>query len=202
MLLPDHEIRKRCLNPMFFSEGKPLLSPFSEGVQGDGIISYGLTHAGYDLRMAEEVWVFKNTKGIAIDPKRFKGDPEEVKKYQEDLFDVYTTDMPVKIPAHGYLLVRSIEYIWMPKDLAGTCVGKSTLARCGVIINTTPIEAGWHGYLTIEVSNPTASTQILYPHEGIAQITFQMLFGIPEKCYGDKSGKYQGQMGVTPARIL
>ncbi len=202
MLLPDHEIRKRCLNPVFFSDKKPLLENFSEGVQGDSIISYGLSHCGYDLRMAEEVWIFKNTKGLSVDPKKFKGDPENVKQYQSDLFDVYTTIQPVVIPAHGYCLVRSVERFNMPIDLQATCTGKSTYARCGIIINTTPIEPGWCGYLTIELSNSNPSNAIIYPLEGIAQVTFSMLFGIPEKCYASKKGKYQDQVGVTAAKVL
>jgi dCTP deaminase len=202
MLLPDHEIRKRCVNPVFYHEGNPLLAPFSEGVQGDGIISYGLSHAGYDLRMAEEVWVFKNVKGMAVDPKRFKGNPEEVLKYQSDLFEVYKADGPVTLPAHGYCLVRSVEYFSMPLDLMGTCTGKSTYARCGLIVNTTPIEPGWRGHLTVEISNSNPSNAVIYPLEGIAQVTFSLLYSRPEKCYASKKGKYQDQIGVTAPKVL
>lgn len=202
MLLPDHEIRKRCINPVFFHQGKPLLENFSEAVQGDGIISYGLSHAGYDLRMSEEVWMFKNTRCIPVDPKRFKGEPEFVRMYQEDLFDVFTTNQSVTLPPHGYCLVRSVEYFNMPYDLQADCTGKSTYARCGIIVNTTPIEPGWKGYLTIEISNSNPCYAVIYPNEGIAQVKFNMLQSIPEKCYDHKKGKYQDQKGITAAKVL
>lgn len=201
MLLNDRQIRERCLAP------DPLLEPFSEAVSGGGVVSYGLSHAGYDLRLGPEILVFKNTLCAEVDPKRF-GDPE----YQRTVFErLYYGDEAehsdcirmdgnrVRIPAGGYILGRSYEYIQVPGDLKGRCVGKSTYARCGIIVNTTPLEPGWCGHLTIEIGNITPCPAVVYVMEGIAQLEFEGVLP-PEKTYAGK--KYQGQVGVVPARVL
>lgn len=197
MLLADFTIREYCLNPIYHGETGPMLVPFSEAVQGNGVISYGLTSAGYDLRLGKEIWVYKNTYGDVIDPKRFKDE-----EYRNRVFDRYMAEGPVIIPAHGYILGTSLEYISMPKNIKGRCVGKSTYARTGIIINTTPLEPGWKGLLTIEIANTNPSPALVYPLEGIAQLEFEYIDGTPKATYDTKGGKYQDQKGVTPAKVL
>jgi len=138
----------------------PMIDPFSASVQGGGVISYGISHAGYDLRLAPEILIFKNTANVIIDPKRFN-DPD----YQAKVFDRLEGRIlgnkhgeirePFVMPPHSYALGRSWEYLRIPDFIKGRCVGKSTLARCGILINTTPLEPGWEGHLTIEISNIT-----------------------------------------------
>lgn len=221
MLLPDHVIRQLSINPSVpvILEGderllsrrcldnQSLLHPFSEQVN-DGVISYGLSHAGYDLRLGDELLLFKNTYNEVIDPKRFKD--ESYRKRVFDNIHFVTGEqcnpyMPIRsftIPPHSYALGASLEYIRMPRWLKGRCVGKSTLARCGILINTTPIEPGWHGHLTIEISNITPCPALVYAREGIAQLEFEIMESEPEQDYGDKNGKYQSQGSApTPARI-
>ena len=192
MLLVDHQIRKLCIE-------NDMLNPFSESVSGSGIVSYGLTSGGYDLRMDPEVLMFKNTYGEIVDPKRFK-EPGFIEK----IFDRIRVEpgKPIILPGHNYLLAKSFEYIKMPRNLKARCVGKSTLARVGVIINTTPLEPNWHGFLTIEISNSSPCPVALYPLEGIAQLEFETLAGVCESDYESKGGKYQGQIDVTPAIVL
>lgn len=195
MLLVDNDIRKLSLCDSY-NNGHPLIEPFSESVRGEGVISYGLTHAGYDVRLAGEVLVFNNAYGQTVDPKRFI-DPN----YQERLFTKLTLAAgdPVNIPAHGYILGRTFEYLRVPDHLAARCVGKSTYARCGIIVNTTPLEPGWEGHLTVEISNSSPCPAVVYVMEGIAQIQFERLTDVPETTYAGK--KYQCQRGVTPARV-
>ena len=206
MLLADTEIRKRC-RAIAYSE-KPMIDPFVEGVQSNDIISYGLTSAGYDLRMGLEVLIFKNSFGEAIDPKRFKD-----QTYLDRMFDKLTyKHMPpdvlngerlsITIPAHGYILATSYEYLRIPRYLKARCVGKSTYARCGLIVNTTPLEPEWEGNLTIEISNSAPCPSTIYIMEGIAQLEFEQIYGNVETSYKDKKGKYDQQIGVTPARVL
>lgn len=205
MLLCDKDIRILCVGDktypniheivagrQFVSATKrPLLDPFSEGVQGGNVISYGLSHAGYDLRLGYKVLVFKNSWTERVDPKAFKQD----KDYQNRLFeDVRVAQGErVWVPPNGYILGYSLEYIAMPSNLIGTCLGKSTLARAGIIINTTPLEPGWHGHLTIEIANASPCPVCLYAGEGCAQLRFELLTGTPEIDYEAKEGKYQAQ---------
>ena len=230
MLLSDRDIRElctSCIEPYRY----PMIEPFSEGVSGDGVISYGLSHAGYDLRLGPEILLFKNSSMQTVDPKAF-GD----KHYRKRMFDewIYSFDcvdfpelrespqlLPVHrwkldgldvtqcssdngyvIPPHGYILGRSLEYLRIPRSLKGRCVGKSTLARSGILVNTTPLEPGWCGHLTIEIGNITPCPAKVYVGEGIAQLEFETLSSPPECDYGDKRGKYQGQRGVTPSIVL
>lgn len=225
MLLPDHVIRQLSINPSVpvmledtmrrgrrGLDNQTLLHPFSEQVN-DGVISYGLSHAGYDLRLGDDLLLFKNTYNEVIDPKRFKDE-----NYRKRIFDTIApmnlmpsaadfihgskVQLTYVIPPHSYALGASLEYIRMPRWLKGRCVGKSTLARCGILINTTPIEPGWHGHLTIEISNITPCPALVYAREGIAQLEFEIMESDPEQDYGDKNGKYQSQGSApTPARI-
>lgn len=205
-VLSDKEIRYLCL-PAIPPEGfKPMLEPFSEGVQGDNTISYGLTSAGYDLRLGHKVMVFKNTTNAIMDPKDFKRGGVE---YQNRLFDVLDNlkaGERVILPAHSYLLAYSLEYIRMPRHLKATCVGKSSYARAGVLINTTPIEPMWRGHLTLEIGNISPCPIALHVAEGIAQIEFHLIYGEVEKDYENKhpgGGKYQDQgPEPIPSRVL
>lgn len=184
------------------SEGKPqpMLEPFSESVKG-GLISYGLSHCGYDLRLGQDFVQFVNpvlTHGQipVIDPKRF-GDPD----YETLVVKRWNQNYPVTIPPNSYILGRSLEYIRIPNWLCGDCTGKSTLARSGILINTTPIEPGWEGHLCIEIGNCTNLPAVIYPGEGICQLVFTKLDAKPEIDYAAKGGKYQGQTGVTLSKV-
>ncbi len=197
-ILSDHDIRSLCVG--LPAGVLPMLDPFSEGVQGGGVISYGLTHAGYDLRLGYKVLVFKNTHCEPVDPKAFVSE-----SYRRKLFDEISPahGEMVWIPAHGYVLGYSLEYIRMPKMLKGRCVGKSTLARSGVLVNTTPLEPGWTGHLTIEIANVSPCQVCLYAGEGVAQLEFDTLSSQPDRDYAAKDGKYQNQKSEpVPAKVI
>lgn len=190
-ILVDHQIRRLSVRAK-----EPLLDPFVEGTQGGGVVSYGLTSAGYDLRLGRKVLVFKNTFNELMDPKRFKRDEEYFKKVFDSL-EQLKDGQQVILPPHSYLLAYSLEYIRIPDWLKGTCVGKSTYARCGILVNTTPLEPGWHGNLTIEIGNISPCPVPIYVAEGVAQLEFHRLDATPETDYAKKQGKYQGQ-GAEP----
>lgn len=193
-ILVDWEIRDLCVP----GNGRALITPFSEGVQGNGVISYGLSHAGYDLRLGGKVLMFKNTYAERVDPKEVKSHPERV----FDIIDGLQPGERVWIPPQGYILGYSMEYIRMPGKLKGTCIGKSTLARCGIHVNTTPLEPGWEGFLTLEIANHTPCSVCVYSGEGIAQLEFHRLYYAPERDYAAKDGKYQFQGAEpVPARV-
>lgn len=203
MVLSDVEIRRLstgyeepsdCRDPLC----QRLLEPFSEEVSDGGVVSYGLTSAGYDLRLGASAWFLKSTYEQDLVPSLCK-DPE----YLDRLFDRMDYPFPgvIKLHSRGYMLATSMEYIRMPRNLKGTCVGKSTFARCGIHINTTPLEPEWEGNLTIEIANHSPNTVWLRVGEGIAQLEFHLIHGRVGKSYKDKRGKYQGQHGVTPARV-
>jgi len=220
MLLPDHEIRRLCVPSLWqsylatmaqregitsgmnylFDTKVPMIEPFSEAVSGNGVISYGVTSAGYDLRLGSEVSVFKNTSGEVMDPKR-----QREEGYREKMFDVFrdlAVGQRVLLPPNGYALGVAVERMDIPRWLKGRVVGKSTMARCGILINCTPIEPGWRGHLTIEISNISSCPAAIYIGEGIAQTEFELLSSIPEISYDDKRGKYQDQpRSPVPARV-
>lgn len=197
MILIDKHIRELSAGPTQFA----MITPFSESVSGNGVISWGLTHAGYDIRLAPEILMFKNTSGEVIDPKRFNDSDYQSKMF--DKFDYINSPdvLCITIPAHSYVLGRSFEYLRIPRHLKAHCTGKSTYARAGILINTTPLECGWEGHLTLEIGNVTPCPARLYFMQGISQIEFETLSGEPEIDYADKQGQYQGQLGVTPARV-
>lgn len=203
MLLNDKDVRRYC-TLVAYHRGSPMIEPFSEGVSGGGVISYGLTSAGYDLRLAPEVLVFASMYDV-VDPKRFGDEgyrtamlkPLEIFPAPHDQSQRF-----VILPPHSYALGRSHEYLRIPGHLKARCVGKSTLARSGILINTTPLEPGWEGHLTIEIGNVTPCPARLWLMEGIAQTEFEALTGPPETDYAGKRGKYQGQTGVTPAKVV
>lgn len=193
MILNDKDIRDLCLR-----HDPPMITPFSEAVKGGGVISYGLSAAGYDIRLGPDFRIFKGSYCEFSDPKRMSDE-----NYLERMFDkIYETSGPVRIPANGYLLASSLEYFHVPDYVQGHCFGKSTLARTGIIVNVTPLEPAWFGHLTIEISNAGPCPAVVYAGEGIAQIVFHQLTSVPETTYADKKGKYQGQTGVTVARVL
>ena len=202
-MLNDREIREHCTNRNLWFAGRALVSPFCEPVQ-DGVISYGLTSAGYDARLDDQVLVYKTTRFEPVDPKRFR-DPE----YRAQMFDEYRskqlcdgtgdTNGKIILPGGTYALVQTVEEFCLPRWIKGRCVGKSTYARCGLIVNTTPLEQEWWGRLTVEVFASVPIT--LYVGEGICQIEFERTEGICEVSYADKRGKYQGQQHVTPPKV-
>lgn len=192
-------------NGMLYNPREPLLAPFSEGVSDDGVISYGLTSCGYDLRLGNKAMIFKSTYAEMIDPKVMRRTRIEREYYFKRLFDTLDdlrAGERLILPPHSYLLAFSHEMIRMPRYVVGTCVGKSTYARCGVIVNTTPLEPGWHGHLTIEIGNLTGNQIALYVMEGICQMRLDTLNATVEKDYAEKDGKYQNQAAEpVPARV-
>lgn len=178
MILSDKEI----------VEAEPL-SPLIKELNTDGKVSYGLGSFGYDIRIDEEFRIFTDVHSTEIDPKNFNQDAfVEVKKET------------CLIPPNSFCLGKSLEKFDMPEDLFGLVVGKSTYARCGIIVNMTPIEPGWKGYLTIEVSNTTPLPAKVYAGEGIAQVVF-FRGNRPQITYSDRKGKYQNQKGIEVAKI-
>jgi dCTP deaminase len=153
------------------------------------VISYGVSSYGYDIRVADEYEIFTNLNAEIIDPKRF--DPNCLQHFQGDF---------CIIPPNSFALARSVEYFRIPRNVITVCLGKSTYARCGVIVNITALEPEWEGNVTIEISNTTPLPVKIYSMEGIAQILFFESDEICVKSYKDKKGKYQGQTGITFAK--
>ena len=167
-----------------------MIKPFCQEGKQEGVISYGLSSYGYDIRIADEFKIFTNINAHLIDPKTFS--ENNVLDFQGE---------HCIIPPNSFALARSFEYIKMPQDVLAICLGKSTYARCGIIINVTPIEPAWEGHITIEISNTTPLPCKIYANEGIAQLLF---FQGDEAClqtYKSKLGKYQGQQGITLPKI-
>lgn len=176
------------LNDKQIAEIKPL-RPFIENLESDEAISYGLGSFGYDIRLDKEFRIFTDVHSTEIDPKNF----------DQSAF-VKVSKESCLIPPNSFCLGKSLEKFDMPDDLFGLVVGKSTYARCGIIVNMTPIEPGWRGYLTIEISNTTPLPAKIYAHEGIAQVIF-FKGERPEVSYHDRKGKYQDQEGIEVAKI-
>lgn len=195
MLLNDEEIEQHCTDPALWFDGKPLVSPFSEEVQIG--ISYGLTSAGYDARLHNQVLVYKvgATRLESVDPILFKDE-----EYRKQMFDEYVAgpDNKIVIPGLRYALVQTFETFSLPRWISGHCVGKSTYARTGLIVNTTPMEPEWWGRLTVEVFASVPVT--LHVGQGICQMRFERINPC-RRSYADKKGKYQGQQSVTPPRV-
>jgi len=167
-----------------------MIEPFIEKQVRDGVISFGLSSYGYDIRIANEFKIFTNLNNTVVDPKNF--DPLSFVDYSGD---------ECIIPPNSFALARTVEYFRIPRKVMTICVGKSTYARCGIITNVTPLEPGWEGFLTLEVSNTTPLPARIYANEGIAQLLF---FESDEECqvsYSDRAGKYQTQEGVTLPKI-
>jgi len=167
-----------------------MIEPFADEQVREGVISYGVSSYGYDMRVAREFKIFTNVLSAIVDPKAF--DPKSFVEFEGDA---------CVIPPNSFALARSVEYFRIPRDVITICVGKSTYARCGIITNVTPFEPEWEGYVTLEISNTTPLPARIYANEGIAQVLF---LGGEEPCersYADKKGKYQKQVGVTLPRL-
>jgi len=167
-----------------------MIEPFQAGQVREGAISYGLSSFGYDVRVADEYKVFTDVYSVIVDPKAF--DPRSFVDVKAD---------HCIIPPRSFALARTLEYFRIPRDVLAVCVGKSTYARCGIIVNVTPLEPEWRGYLTLEISNTTPLPAKIYSHEGLAQLLFFQGEEVPEVTYAQKRGKYQDQVGVTPPRL-
>jgi dCTP deaminase len=169
---------------------KGMIEPFEERQFRTGVISYGLSSYGYDIRIADSFKIFTNVFNTVVDPKHF--DPKSFVDMKADV---------CIIPPNSFALASTIEYFRIQRDILTICLGKSTYARCGIIVNVTPFEPEWEGHVTIEISNTTPLPAKIYANEGIAQVLF---FQSDEPCeisYKDKKGKYQAQRGVTLPKI-
>ena len=167
-----------------------MIEPYEDRQVRAGVISYGVSSYGYDMRVAREFRIFTNVLNSIVDPKNF--DPKSFVEFEGDVCIV---------PPNSFALARSVEYFRIPRDVLTVTVGKSTYARCGIITNVTPFEPEWEGYVTLEISNTTPLPAKIYANEGIAQVLFFRGEEAPEVSYKDKSGKYQGQVGVTLPRL-
>ena len=167
-----------------------MIEPFVENQVREGVVSFGLSSYGYDIRVADEFKIFTNINNTVIDPKAF--DPRSFVDVQADVCIV---------PPNSFALARTIEYFRIPRDVLTLCLGKSTYARCGIIVNVTPFEPEWEGTATLEISNTTPLPAKIYANEGIAQVLFFQSDERCERSYADKKGKYQAQRDVTLPRI-
>jgi dCTP deaminase len=167
-----------------------MIEPFADAQVRDGVISFGVSSYGYDMRVAREFRIFTNALSAIVDPKAF--DPKSFVPFEGDVCIV---------PPNSFALARSVEYFRIPRDVLTICVGKSTYARCGIITNVTPFEPEWEGFVTLEISNTTPLPARIYANEGIAQVLFFEGDEPPEVSYADKKGKYQKQQGVTLPKL-
>lgn len=167
-----------------------MIEPFETSQVRSGVISYGVSSYGYDMRVAREFRIFTNVLSSVVDPKAF--DPRSFVAFDGDVCIV---------PPNSFALARSVEYFRIPRDVVTLCVGKSTYARCGIITNVTPFEPEWEGFVTLEISNTTPLPAKIYANEGIAQVMFFRGEEPPLTSYRDRQGKYQGQTGVTLPRL-
>jgi dCTP deaminase len=163
-----------------------MIEPFVDTQMRVGVVSFGLSSYGYDIRVADEFKVFTNINNTVIDPKNF--DPRSFVDVKADVCIV---------PPNSFALARTIEYFRIPRDVLTICLGKSTYARCGIIVNVTPFEPEWEGFVTLEISNTTPLPAKIYANEGIAQVLFFQSDEPCERSYADKKGKYLKQRGVT-----
>ena len=167
-----------------------MITPFEDRQVRQGVISYGLSSYGYDIRVADEFKVFTNINNTVVDPKNF----------DDRSFVDMKTDVCI-IPPNSFALAKTVEYFRIPRDVLTVCVGKSTYARCGLIVNVTPFEPEWEGFVTLEISNTTPLPAKVYANEGISQVLFFQSDEVCEVSYADKKGKYQKQQGLTLPRL-
>ncbi len=180
---PDHWIRKMAVE-------HKMIEPFEASQVRSGVISYGVSSYGYDIRVADEFKIFTNVYSAIVDPKHF--DTKSMVDFKGDV---------CVIPPNSFALARTVEYFRIPRSVLTICVGKSTYARCGIIVNVTPFEPEWEGFVTLEISNTTPLPAKIYANEGIAQVLF---FESDEECetsYKDKKGKYQGQQSIVLPKL-
>lgn len=167
-----------------------MIEPFVENQVRDGVVSYGLSSYGYDIRVADEFKIFTNVYSAIVDPKQF--DERSMIDFKGDI---------CVIPPNSFALARTIEYFRIPRSILTICVGKSTYARCGIIVNVTPFEPEWEGYVTLEISNTTPLPAKIYANEGIAQVLFFDGEDVCEISYADRKGKYQHQQSILLPRL-
>ena len=182
-IMPDHWIRR-----MATEQG--MIEPFVENQRREGVISFGLSSYGYDARVADEFKIFTNVDNALVDPKRF-----------DDTSFVSRQGPTCIIPPNSFVLAHTVEYFRVPRDVLVICLGKSTYARCGLIVNVTPLEPEWEGQVTIEISNTTPLPARIYANEGICQFLFLQGSAPPDVSYADRQGKYMGQRGVALPRL-
>lgn len=180
---PDHWIKKQA-------QANGMIEPFVEAQMREGVISYGVSSYGYDIRVADEFKIFTNINSAVVDPKNF--DPKSMVDYRGDI---------CIIPPNSFALARTVEYFRIPRNIFTICVGKSTYARCGIIINVTPFEPEWEGFVTLEISNTTPLPAKIYANEGIAQVIFFEGDEVCEISYADKKGKYQYQRSIELPKL-
>jgi dCTP deaminase len=183
MLKSDRWIRR-------MAQEHDMINPYSEKQVSQGVISYGVSSYGYDLRVADEFKIFTNVNCTVVDPKNF----------DERSFVTVRSDVAI-VPPNSFALARSVEYFKIPRDVLTVCVGKSTYARCGIIVNVTPLEPGWEGHVTLEFSNTTPLPAKIYANEGACQFLFLAGNEPCEVTYADRAGKYMGQRGVTLPKL-
>jgi dCTP deaminase len=179
----DKWIRKMALE-------RGMIEPFEDRQVRAGVVSYGLSSYGYDIRVADEFKVFTNINSTVVDPKKF-----DARSFVDVKADICI------IPPNSFALAKTVEYFRIPRDVLTVCVGKSTYARCGLIVNVTPFEPEWEGFVTLEISNTTPLPAKVYANEGIAQVLFFQSDEVCEVSYADKQGKYQKQQGLTLPRL-
>lgn len=182
-LKPDHWIKK-------MAKEHSMIEPFAENQVREGAISYGVSSYGYDIRVADEFKIFTNVFSAVVDPKDF--DPRSMVDFKGNV---------CVIPPNSFALARTVEYFRIPRGVLTVCLGKSTYARCGIIVNVTPFEPEWEGFVTLEISNTTPLPAKIYANEGIAQVLF---FEADEECqisYADKKGKYQRQQSIVLPKL-
>ncbi len=167
-----------------------MIEPFVENQVRDGVVSYGLSSYGYDIRVADEFKIFTNVYSAIVDPKNF--DTRSMVDFKGEV---------CIIPPNSFALARTVEYFRIPRNILTICVGKSTYARCGIIVNVTPFEPEWEGYVTLEISNTTPLPAKIYANEGIAQVLFFDGDEICEISYADRKGKYQNQQTILLPRL-
>jgi dCTP deaminase len=167
-----------------------MIEPYEPRLMREGVISYGVSSYGYDIRIADEFKIFTNVNSTVVDPKHF--DPRSLVDFKGDV---------CVIPPNSFALGRTVEYFRIPRGVLCTCVGKSSYARCGIITNVTPFEPEWEGFATLEISNTTPLPARIYANEGIAQLIFFAADGECETSYADRKGKYQAQTGITLPKL-
>jgi dCTP deaminase len=182
-IMPDSWIREMATTSR-------MIEPFVEGQRSEGVISYGLSSYGYDARVSDEFKIFHNIDGAVVDPKNFSPKGFVDRKVPVCL-----------IPPNSFALASTVEYFRIPRDVLVICLGKSTYARCGIIVNVTPLEPEWEGHVTLEFSNTTTLPARIYANEGAAQLIFLKAERACEVSYADRKGKYMKQMGVTLPKL-
>jgi len=182
-LKPDHWIQK-------MAKEHRMIEPFAENRVRNGVISFGVSSYGYDIRVANEFKIFTNVYSAVVDPKHF--DPKSMVDFKGEI---------CVIPPNSFALARTVEYFRIPRDVLTVCLGKSTYARCGIIVNVTPFEPEWEGYVTLEISNTTPLPARIYANEGIAQVLFFQADEVCDTSYADKKGKYQKQESIVLPKL-